>query len=206
MIAIVDYGLGNLRSIQNMFARAGVESVISSDPGLLRAASKLVLPGVGHFRFGMESLHKGGLLDLLNQRVLEERVPTLGICLGAQLLGQRSQEGNCSGLNWVPMDTVRFDAARMNGDKVPHMGWAETSHTSCALFRGMSEAPRFYYVHSYHFLCEDPSLVICTAQHGYRFASGVAFGNIFGVQFHPEKSHVYGQQVLKNFASMPPLE
>jgi glutamine amidotransferase len=204
MIAIVDYGLGNLRSIQNMFARAGVESVISSDPGLLRAASKLVLPGVGHFSFGMESLRKGGLLDLLNQRVLEERVPTLGICLGAQLLGQRSQEGDCSGLKWVPMDTVRFDTARMNGEKVPHMGWAETNHTSCALFRGMSAAPRFYYVHSYHFRCEDPGLVICTTQHGYRFASGVAFGNIFGVQFHPEKSHVYGQQLLENFASMTP--
>src|SRR6266496_6305140 len=119
MIVIINYGVGNLRSIQNMFIRAGIASVISSEPDVLRAASKLVLPGVGHFRFGMESLYTFGLLDLLNQRVLEQRVPILGICLGAQLLGRRSEEGDCLGLNWVPMDTVRFDNSKIKqGEKV----------------------------------------------------------------------------------------
>lgn len=203
MIVIVDYGLGNLRSISNMLDRAGIQSAISGEPDIIRAAAKLILPGVGHFRFGMQSLHERGLVAVLNERVLDERVPVLGICLGAQLIGRGSEEGHSSGLNWVPMDTVGFDRAQMqHGERVPHMGWTATSHTECALFQGMSEAPRFYYVHSYHFRCDDPRMVMCTAEHGYRFASGVAFANIFGVQFHPEKSHVYGQQLLKNFASM----
>jgi imidazole glycerol-phosphate synthase subunit HisH len=203
MIVIVDYGLGNLRSIQNMLDRAGIESVISSQPDELRSASKLILPGVGHFRFAMKSLYERGLVEVLNERVLAARVPILGICLGAQLLGRGSEEGDSSGLNWVPMDTVGFDRTLMqHGEKVPHMGWATTNHTGCALFQGMSEAPRFYYVHSYHFRCDDPGTVMCTAVHGYTFASGIAFGNIFGVQFHPEKSHVYGQRLLKNFMSM----
>jgi imidazole glycerol-phosphate synthase subunit HisH len=203
MIVIIDYGLGNPRSIQNMLRRAGFQADISMDPDTLRAASKLILPGVGHFRFGMESLQKLGLVDVLNERVLNARVPILGICLGAQLLGRGSEEGDSSGLNWVPMDTVRFDSSRLkNGEKVPHMGWADTSHTKSALFCGMSESPRFYYVHSYHFRCDQQNMVVCTAEHGYRFTSGIASGNILGVQFHPEKSHVYGQELLKNFASM----
>lgn len=203
MIVIVDYGLGNLKSIDNMLDLAGIESVISSEPDILRAASKLILPGVGHFRFGMESMHERGLVDVLNERVLQARVPILGICLGAQLLGRGSEEGNFSGLNWVPMETVAFDKARMlHGEKVPHMGWAATSHTRGSLFFGMSDTSRFYYVHSYHFLCDDLNMVMCTAEHGYRFASGVAHRNILGVQFHPEKSHAYGRQLLKNFAAM----
>jgi imidazole glycerol-phosphate synthase subunit HisH len=203
MILIIDYGLGNLRSIENMLRRAGVEAAVSSKPEEICAASKLILPGVGHFGFGMESLHRLGLVDVLNERVLFARVPILGICLGAQLLGRRSEEGNCSGLNWLPMDIVRFDTSRIKqSEKVPHMGWADTRHTECTLFRGMSETPRFYYVHSYHFRCDDQDIVMCTAEHGYRFASGVACGNILGVQFHPEKSHIYGQQLLKNFASI----
>ena len=206
MIVIVDYGLGNLRSIHNMLGRAGIESVVSSQPDEVRAASRLILPGVGHFRFGMKSLQERGLVDVLNERVTEARVPILGICLGAQLLGRGSEEGDCPGLNWLPMDTVGFDRALMHSEKVPHMGWTATSHTECALFRGMSEAPRFYYVHSYHFRCDDPGIVMCTAEHGYRFASGVVFGNIFGVQFHPEKSHMYGQQLLMNFTSMTLME
>jgi imidazole glycerol-phosphate synthase subunit HisH len=203
MIVVIDYGLGNLRSIENMLFRGGVETAISGSPDIIRAASMLILPGVGHFRFGMESLRRLGLVDVLNERVLDARVPILGICLGAQLLGRGSEEGDCSGLNWVPMDTVQFDRSRMrHGEKVPHMGWTDTSCTECGLFSGMSGTPRFYYVHSYHFRCDDPGIVMCTAEHGYSFASGIAHGNILGVQFHPEKSHVYGQQLLKNFASM----
>jgi len=203
MILIIDYGVGNLRSIQNMLRRAGADAVISRDPDKIRTASRLILPGVGHFGFAMESLRKLDLMDVLNESVLVARVPILGICLGAQLLGRRSEEGECAGLNWVNMDIVRFDASKIRQHgKVTHMGWADTHHIDCALFNGMCETPRFYYVHSYHFQCDDPHIVMCTAEYGYRFASGIAHGNILGVQFHPEKSHVYGQQLLKNFASM----
>jgi glutamine amidotransferase len=135
--------------------------------------------------------------------VLGARVPILGICLGAQLLGRGSEEASAKGLGWVPMDTIGFDRERMPvGATVPHMGWADTAHSAAALFHGMTDLPRFYYVHSFHFRCDDPAMVLCTAEHGYRFASGIAYRNILGVQFHPEKSHVFGQSVLENFATM----
>ena len=203
MIAIVDYGLGNLGSIHNMLKRDGIESTITGDPDVIRSAEKLILPGVGHFKFGMATLYERGLVNVLNERVLEAQVPLLGICLGAQLLGRGSEEGDAAGLNYIPMDIVAFDKSKMqHGEKIPHMGWATTAHTECALFGGMAADPRFYYVHSFHFKCDDPAMVVCTAEHGYRFASGVAYRNVFGVQFHPEKSHAYGLQLLKNFAAM----
>lgn len=202
MIAIIDYGVGNLRSIRNMLRRGGVDSVISGDPQDLRRAEKLILPGVGHFRYGMDRLRERGLVDVLNELVLDGRKPVLGICLGAQLLGRRSQEGDCEGLGWLPMNTVAFDRTRLSKDeRIPHMGWAETTHTDHELFQGQTEA-RFYYVHSFHMQCDDPDLVISTARHGYEFTTGVAGGNVMGVQFHPEKSHMFGLQVLKNFAAM----
>ena len=203
MIAIVDYGVGNLKSVQNMLRAAGIDAVVSKEPDVLRKASKLLLPGVGHFRFGMESLRSFGLIDVLNDLVLDGRKPILGICLGAQLLGRHSAEGDSAGLNWIPMETVAFDRTRLsNGERVPHIGWTDTSHTNCRLFAGLGDDARFYYVHSFHLRCDDPSMVICTATHGYSFAAGVAHRNVFGVQFHPEKSHVFGRRVLENFAAM----
>lgn len=203
MIVIVDYGVGNVRSVQNMLQRSEIGSVVSGDPRTIRDATRLILPGVGHFRHAMSSLRDRGLIDVLNERVLEARVPILGICLGAQLLGRGSEEGDCEGLNWVAMDTVRFDRSRLGqGPRVPHMGWAVTSHGDSPLFAGMDAPARFYYVHSYHLRCDDPATVTCTAEHGYRFASGIADRHIVGVQFHPEKSHVYGQRLLENFAVM----
>lgn len=207
MIAIVDCGIGNVRSIQNMLSRAGVESEITSEAKTLGDASKLILPGVGNYRFAMESLHERRLVSVLSERVVGARVPTLGICLGAQLMGRGSEEGACEGLNWVTMDTVGFDRNRLGPHgKVPHMGWADTKLESSGLFSGIEDPARFYYVHSYHFRCDDPSMVISTAVHGYPFASGIAHRNIFGVQFHPEKSHAYGQRLLKNFSTLDPLE
>lgn len=204
MIAIVDYGLGNLRSIQNMLQRAGLRSTISSDATVLREAERLILPGVGHFKYGMVMLRERGLIHVLNERVVEAMTPVLGICLGGQLIGRHSQEGNVAGLGWVDMDVVAFDRSRLTPeDKVPHMGWADTPCVEHPLFAGMPETPpRFYYVHSFHFACDDPSLVICQAAHGYLFASGVVAGHVVGVQFHPEKSHVFGFQFLKNWAAM----
>lgn len=202
MIGIVDYGLGNLRSIQNMLDRSGIASVITSDPRELAKADRLILPGVGHFGFGMDQLRSRGLVEVLNERVLEAKVPTLGICLGAQLLGRHSQEGDAAGLGWIPMDIVTFDRARLTGgQKVPHMGWADTTARH-PIFEGLGADARFYYVHSFHMACDDPEMVIATADHGYEFTSGVAHGNVIGLQFHPEKSHVFGRQVLRNFAAM----
>jgi glutamine amidotransferase len=206
MIGIVDYGLGNLRSIQNMLQRAGITSVVSSDPAVIRQAEKLILPGVGHFRYGMDSLRQRGLVEVLNERVLEAKIPVLGICLGGQLIGRFSQEGNIAGLGWVDMDVVAFDRSRLTGgEKVPHMGWADTfcENENHPLLASLPETPpRFYYVHAFHFACDSSVQVIFHAEHGYRFASGVAAGNIIGLQFHPEKSHVFGRQLLKNWAEM----
>lgn len=203
MIVIIDYGLGNSRSIQNMLIRENIETVITSDIDCVKAAERLILPGVGHFQYGMKQLRQRGLLSLLSNRVLCEKTPILGICLGAQLLGYSSEEGSSPGLGWIKMKTVAFDRSRLSrADKVPHMGWAETRHTSHPLFDGLEEPARFYYVHSYHFCCVDPGSVISTAQHGYSFPTGVANGNILGVQFHPEKSHAFGRRLLANFARM----
>jgi glutamine amidotransferase len=202
MIGVVDYGLGNLRSIQNMLRRSGVKAVISSDRDALSKCERLILPGVGHFRYGMECLRERGLIEFLDERALQARVPVLGICLGAQLLGCHSEEGDVAGFGWIAMNTVAFDRTRLtHGEKVPHMSWTDTICKSHPLFKGITE-PRFYYVHSFHFACDDAEDVICEAVHGYRFASGVAKNNIMGVQFHPEKSHSFGGQLLKNWAGL----
>lgn len=203
MITIVDYGLGNLRSIQNMFRRIGFAAVISREPKALDTATKLILPGVGHFAFAMSRLRELGLIDALNSLVLDKKVPVLGICLGAQLLGTHSEEGDCQGLGWIPMRTVAFDRSRMPQHlKLPHMGWAETTPVQPHLFQGLPAHPRFYYVHSYHFSCETEAIVSCRSSYGYEFASGIHHENVFGLQFHPEKSHAYGMRVLSNFASL----
>lgn len=204
MLTIVDYGLGNNRSIQNMLRRAGIPSLISGDPSIVGSADRLILPGVGHFRSGMQQLKARGLIDTLNERVLKARVPILGICLGAQLIGRYSEEGNVGGLNWLEMDTVVFDRARMgNHQKVPHMGWAETNCRPHPLFKDMPEyPPRFYYVHSYHFDGIENPKVICNASHGYIFASGVCSDNILGIQFHPEKSHHFGLRLFQNWVNL----
>ncbi|MCX6854126.1 MAG: imidazole glycerol phosphate synthase subunit HisH [Verrucomicrobia bacterium] len=203
MINIVDYGLGNLRSIQNMLQRIGVNAQISGRKEDLKAASKLILPGVGHFAFAMARLHELGLVDVLNEQVQGQKIPVLGICLGAQLLGKHSEEGDCEGLGWVDMKTVAFDRSRLSPElKVPHMGWAETTPCRPGLMDGLPAKSRFYYVHSYHFVCQSPETVTCVANHGYEFASGIQQGNVFGFQFHPEKSHDFGLQLLKNFTEV----
>lgn len=184
-----------------MLSRAGIACSVTGSPDVIATASHLILPGVGNFKFAMEKLQQSGLIPLLKQRVREHAVPLLGICLGAQMLGRWSEEGGGDGLGLVPMDVVAFDRRRLaSGEKVPHMGWSATEHVPHMLFEAMEEPPRFYYVHSFHFRCDDPQTEIAWAEYGYRFASGVRHANILGVQFHPEKSHVFGQRLLQNFA------
>jgi glutamine amidotransferase len=202
MIAIVDYGMGNLGSIANMLKKVGAQSKITSDPQAIEAAEKLILPGVGAFDNGMKNLTQRGLVELLNLQVLQRKKPILGLCLGMQLFTRASEEGQRQGLAWVNAQTVRFKFDETNAHlKVPHMGWNTLRiNRPHPLLADLETDARFYFVHSYHLLCNDPENVLATTTYGYDFASIVAQDNILGAQFHPEKSHKFGMKLLKNFA------
>jgi glutamine amidotransferase len=202
MIVIVNYGIGNLGSIANMLKKIGAKAVISSDPKIIAGAEKLILPGVGAFDHAMRSLTESGLIPVLERKVIQDKTPILGLCLGMQLLGKRSEEGQLPGLGWIDAETVRFkfDQSTMSHLKVPHMGWNELEICqSHPLFAGL-ETPRFYFVHSYHVLCDNQENILAIANYGYGFTSAIGRENILGVQFHPEKSHRFGMQLLKNYA------
>lgn len=204
MITIVDYGVGNLLSIGNMFKRIGVDTVIASDRWSIENADKLVLPGVGAFDTCAEKLEQSGLFAVLHERVIEKRTPVLGICVGMQLMMNESEEGILPGLGWIKGKTIRFRQDQLRtDDKVPHMGWAEVElNRQSRLFENMYEEPRFYFAHSYHVVPEDEDQVLLYARHGYRFAAALEQDNIMAVQFHPEKSHKYGMKFLSNFANL----
>lgn len=201
MIVIIDYGLGNLGSIKNMLKKIGYDSVISSDHDLIRSASKLILPGVGAFDQGMKNLEERGLIPLLNQKVLEEKTPILGICLGMQLFTNKSGEGILPGLAWVDAETIKFDSTKTDKKfPIPHMGWEYVFEKgNSPLLEGMYEDPKFYFVHAYYIKCNRPEDAILTSTYIHEFDSGFQKGNILGVQFHPEKSHKYGMKLLTNF-------
>lgn len=204
MIIIVDYGVGNLGSIYNMFKKIGVQAAISSRLTEIEKATKLVLPGVGSFDFAMKNLQKFNFIPLLNQKVLNEKIPILGICLGMQLLTEKSEEGDCAGLGWIDAETVRFKFLPENDRlKVPHMGWNDLKiMKQNSILVDMHEDARFYFVHSYHVVCRNADDVLAKTSYGYEFTSMVQHQNIFGAQFHPEKSHKYGLRLLKNFAEL----
>ncbi|MDG1476828.1 MAG: imidazole glycerol phosphate synthase subunit HisH [Vicingaceae bacterium] len=204
MITIVNYGAGNIKSIQNMLKKLGIESEISNDKTIIEKAEKLILPGVGHFDYGMQQLKKSGLIEILNQKVIEQKTPLLGICLGAQMLGNRSEEGSEKGLGWIDMDVIRFDTNQLDAKlKVPHMNWNEVSiKKNTPLLTNLDNDSRFYFVHSFHMKTNNSENILCTSNYGYEFVSGVNFNNIYGVQFHPEKSHKFGMQLLSNFAAI----
>ncbi len=206
MLAIVDYGLGNLGSIANMAARLGAQPVVSSDPDVLRRAERLVLPGVGAFDRGMQNLRERGLADVLTEKALVERVPVLGLCLGMQLLTRGSEEGSERGLGWLDADTVRFRFAGNGGAlKVPHMGWNEVAlRRPHYLFQDGDAEFRYYFAHSFHVVPSDPELVVGETTYGYPFASIVGRDNIVGAQFHPEKSHRHGMALLRSFIEDAP--
>ena len=184
-----------------MYKRLGKKSLISNNPKDILSADKLILPGVGSFDYGMEQLLESGLTDALNEKVLIQKTPLLGICLGVQLFTERSEEGNAKGLGWVKGKTIAFDKGQLDSNqKIPNMGWLDVAdYKRSKLFTGMYEDPRFYFVHSYHLKIDNPDEVMVTAKYGYSFVAGIEKENILGVQFHPEKSHKYGMVILENF-------
>lgn len=202
-VVIIDYGVGNLGSVKNMFKRIGVNALISNVIEEIKGADKLVLPGVGRFDYGMERLNETGLNSVITEKVMQQKTPILGICLGAQLLTEYSEEGGVKGLGFIKGKTISFDRSKLQlNQKIPHMGWAYVKdYSNSKLFKNMYDEARFYFVHSYHLQIENPSEVMVNADYGYSFAAGIEKGNILGVQFHPEKSHKFGMKLLENFIS-----
>ena len=203
-ILIVDYGVGNVGAIQNMLEFLGVESRISGLPLDIQQASKIILPGVGAFDTAMSLLNQKDLVGPLSHAALFERIPVLGICLGMQLLGKSSEEGIRPGLGWLDSDVKKIHVGAKSGLKVPHIGWAEIGirRTNTLLFQEDS-IQRFYFDHSFYMDCKSPEIVTATIAYDSDLCCAVQDRNIFGVQFHPEKSHRFGLQLLKNFASLP---
>lgn len=201
MIVIFDYGVGNLTSIMKMIGKSGNEAVISSSRHDIEHAEKIILPGMGHFDNCMRKFNASGLRELITRRVLEERIPTLGICVGLQMFFEASEEGTEKGLGWMKGEVVRFREAKFTSRlTVPNMGWLDvTSVHDSYLLNGL-EQPRFYFAHSYHVETAEPGIDLLRAEYGYSFTAAAAKDNLIGVQFHPEKSHRFGMQLLKNFA------
>lgn len=203
MIAIIDYGIGNLSSVQNMFRKIGVKDVtISNDKNVIEKADKLLLPGVGAFDAGMENLERSGLIELLNHKVCTEKVPLLGICLGMQLLSKKSEEGSKPGLGWIDAETVKFNFTADLKLKIPHMGWNYIHVRKDNPLIDTASKNRFYFVHSYHVKCYNENQVLATCNYGTDFTCMVNKENIFGAQFHPEKSLKFGMKILENFAKL----
>lgn len=201
MIVIVDYGMGNLRSILHKLHKCKIDAIISSIPSVVASADKLILPGVGHFAQGMENLRTTGILAVLNEKVLDHNTPILGICLGAQLFTRFSEEGDVEGLGWLNAETRRFNHKSSNETlKVPHIGWNTLRiQRPIPALASVQIMQRFYFVHSYHIVCHNTDDIVATTHYGYDFASVVHKDAILGTQFHPEKSHRIGFSIIEDF-------
>lgn len=203
MIVIIDYGLGNVRSILAKYEQMGEEVLISNTIEEIEMAERLILPGVGAFGTGMEHLADLDLIPILTRKVKKERVPILGICLGMQLLTNHSEEGSASGLGYIDAETRRFSFSDNAPLNIPHMGWNTIQiEKDGPLFAEIPDNSRFYFVHSYHVICSDKKDIGAVTQYGYDYSSVIQKENIVGVQFHPEKSHKQGIQLLRNFARL----
>lgn len=202
-LTIIDCGIGNVKSVLRMFQAVDVDAEVVSDPARAASARRLVLPGVGAFDAGMAALNRGWR-ERLDTLALERRIPVLGICLGMQLLCRRSEEGQADGLGWIAADVRRVDTGGDPTLKVPHMGWSEVTPTRANPLIPTDEgAQRFYHVHSFRAVCDEPATELATVTYGTPFTTAVQRDNIFGVQFHPEKSHKFGMGLLSRFAALP---
>jgi glutamine amidotransferase len=200
MVCIIDYGMGNLQSIQNKLKKINTDSVVSSDHEIIASADKLILPGVGHFATGIHRLRELNLLELLNRKVLIEKIPVLGICLGMQLITMHSEEGDIDGLGWIDAQTARFNVNDPIHYKIPHIGWNSINiKKSSVLYDDVHEGELFYFVHSYFVKCNNSDDILTMTTYEQTFVSSIQHENIFATQFHPEKSHNYGLKILENF-------
>lgn len=200
VVTIIDYGSGNLLSVAKAFRRLQPDVRVSNKAADVAAADKIVLPGVGSLADGMRQLEASGIAEVLRRRVAEQNTPLLGICLGLQMFTRHSEEGDAPGFGWIDAETLRFRPAEGSGLKVPHMGWNEVHlKRDHPIVRGIPSGACFYFAHSYRVLCNDPDDVLATTDYGGPFASAVQRGHLFGLQFHPEKSHDLGARLIRNF-------
>jgi len=204
MIAIIDYGLGNIRAFANVYERLNIPVSVANTADDLKDATKIILPGVGAFDYAMSKLNNSGMRDAVEELVLDHQVPILGICVGMQMLAHSSDEGILPGLGWIDGTVKRFDVSALKSKtQLPHMGW-NTIHpiNDNPLLVTLSNDSRFYFLHSYYFQCNNQNDTIATTEYGIQYTSAVNKKNIYGVQFHPEKSHQWGIQLLKNFSDI----
>lgn len=204
MIVLIDYGLGNINAFANVFKRVDVDVRTAKNVSELQGATKIILPGVGAFDHAMEKLHNSGMKEALDELVLEKKMPVIGICVGMQMLANSSDEGSLPGLSWIDATVKKFDEKTITQKtKLPHMGWNDVHPVvgRSSLFNGL-DVSLFYFLHSYYFHCNDEADIIATASYGIEFTCAAKHENIYGVQFHPEKSHHYGEQLLHNFAKL----
>lgn len=202
-IVIVDYGMGNLNSVKRKLDRLKANAIVSSDLEIIQKADKLILPGVGHFKKAMDNLEKLRLVPVLNELAHDKKIPILGICLGMQLMCETSEEGNATGLGWIEGEVSRFRVGDKQKFKIPHMGWNSIRlQNPSPLMKNISEGAEFYFVHAYYVHLKNDKLAINTTEYSYSFVSGFQKENIYGLQYHPEKSHDAGDQVFQNFIDL----
>jgi imidazole glycerol-phosphate synthase subunit HisH len=203
MIVIADYGMGNLGSVLNMFKKVGAPAMISSDLDVISKAPKILLPGVGSFDAAMQKIDESGMKEVLNQKALVEKVPVLGICLGMQLLTNFSEEGTLPGLGWIDGAAHHFKSRIDESYRIPHMGWNIVDIVKeNELTQGFQDEVRFYFVHSYYVKVNEQTNSMMKTTYGIEFDSAIVKDNIFGAQFHPEKSHKFGMKLFENFAKI----
>jgi glutamine amidotransferase len=204
MITLIDYGVGNIFAFQNVYKRLNIPTKIANTQEDLDEAQKLILPGVGSFDYAMTQLNASGMREKLDELVLEKKVPVIGICVGMQMMGNRSDEGKSEGLKWFDAEILKFDENLIQQrTKLPHMGWNDVLPIhNHPLFIGLEKEAIFYFLHSFYFKCNNPVDSIAVSDYGLPFSSAVNKDNIYGIQFHPEKSHQYGEKLLHNFAKL----
>lgn len=204
MITLIDYGVGNIDAFANVYKRLNVETRVAKSRADLEHVEKIILPGVGSFDYAMERLNQSGMRERLDELVLINKIPVIGICVGMQMMGNKSDEGSSEGLKWIDADIIKFDPKNINFiTKLPHMGWNDVVPTKqTKLFTSLEKDSLFYFLHSYYFKCNNIKDSIAVAEYGDFFTCAVNHENIYGIQFHPEKSHHYGEVLLNNFAKL----
>ena len=204
MVTLIDYGVGNINAFVNVYKRVDIPVKVAKTRADLLDAEKLILPGVGHFDHAMSQLNNSGMRETLDELVLFKEIPVIGICVGMQMMANSSEEGNMEGLKWIDATVKKFDETKIQQvTRLPHMGWNDVKPVkNMPLFRGLEKDAIFYFLHTYYFECNNTEDIMAVTQYGGEFASAAHHGNKYGIQFHPEKSHHYGEILLNNFANL----